>query len=460
MLSARIRNATFQAYNKLNNGGKPQPHEWTVLGSIVLEKEGSLEVVCMATGTKCVGAKSLSTEGFVVNDCHAEVLCRRAFVHYLLKEVQDFRSGNLDCILEPCKEGLRLQVKKGHRFYMYISQSPCGCGSEYPAANGKRTAMEIHLAKQRNSKRVHLEGKVDSDDDDDGAGAGDNDENFHHSGAKPICSSNPDPVGLSTKPGRGDPSRSYSCSDKLCLWNHLGLQGSLLSSLVTPVYLTGIVISGSWDECRMKKALVDRIEVSLPPPFHKNEIQLFRDEEAVPFSESEVMKRLSGKLKMSACGSAIVWNAHGLRESLIAGQGVKLGTNLKKGISLKNVSAVSPKKLFSLYKEIVKGEDGSKTYGEIKSERESYEQAKERLMEEGERTMKNWKRKDRLYYDFVSSVCATKPIWTIHRFQSPRESSRRQACRDRNLRWNAGFWPTRDLSINYHDFQTGSELVE
>ena len=398
MLSARIRNATFQAYDKLNNGGKPQTHEWTVLASIVLEKKGNLEVVCMATGTKCVGAKAQSPEGFVVNDCHAEVLCRRSFIHYLIKEIQKHRSGDVDCVVEPCEGDFHLQVKRDYHFYMYISQSPCGYGSEYPETNGKRTAMEIHLAKQRNSKRVHLERKIEDDDD------------FHHSGAKPIPDSIFDSVCLSTKPGRGDPSRSYSCSDKLCLWNHLGLQGGLLSSLISPIYLTGIVISGCWDEARMKNALADRIEVHLPPPYHKNNIQLFKDSESVPFSESEVMKRLDGNQKLSACGSAIVWNVHGLRETLIAGQGVKLGANRKRGITIKNASAVSPKQLLSFFKEVVQGEDCSKTYKEIKRERRSYEQAKESLMKEGERTMKSWKRKDRLYYDFLSIVCATNNI--------------------------------------------------
>lgn len=401
MISTRIRNASFQAYDRLRNGGKPQAHEWTVLASIVLEKNDDIEVICLATGTKCVGVQSLSSEGFIVNDCHAEVLCRRSFIHYLLKEIQDFKTGSQKCIFEPCENGFSMQLKKGYNFYMYISQSPCGYGSEYPETNGKRTAMEIHFAKQRNSKRVHLEREIDNDDD------------FHHSGARAISKADSDLVCLSTKPGRGDPSRSYSCSDKLCLWNHIGLQGSLLSSLFAPIYLTGIIISGSWDEVRMKSALADRIEVQLPFPFHKNNVQLYKDTETVPFCESEVMKRLDGKLKLSACGSAIVWNAHGLRETLIAGQGVKLGTNRKKGISIKNASAVCPKLLFSLYKEVVQKEDCSKTYKEMKGERQIYEQAKESLMKEGERTMKNWRRKDRLYYDFLSIVCTTNIVWLL-----------------------------------------------
>ena len=45
-----------------------------------------------------------------------------------------------------------------------------------------------------------------------------------------------------TKPGRGDPTKSMSCSDKIAKWNVLGIQGSLLSSLLDkPIYIKAII---------------------------------------------------------------------------------------------------------------------------------------------------------------------------------------------------------------------------
>jgi len=50
---------------------------------------------------------------------------------------------------------------------------------------------------------------------------------------------------LRTKPGKGDPTLSLSCSDKLARWNVLGCQGCLpMIFLSTPIYLDHIIISG------------------------------------------------------------------------------------------------------------------------------------------------------------------------------------------------------------------------
>ena len=49
---------------------------------------------------------------------------------------------------------------------------------------------------------------------------------------------------LRTKPGRSDSpsSSSMSCSDKIAAWALLGIQGAIASRLLSPVYISAIVI--------------------------------------------------------------------------------------------------------------------------------------------------------------------------------------------------------------------------
>jgi Adenosine-deaminase (editase) domain len=52
----------------------------------------------------------------------------------------------------------------------------------------------------------------------------------------------------------------HSCSDKLCRWNYLGLQGSLLSSMLeSPLFLSTLTVGRKFTECICRRAVCCRL---------------------------------------------------------------------------------------------------------------------------------------------------------------------------------------------------------
>lgn len=106
--------AVLAQFASLPRTGKPQAHEHTVLAGIAVglpppgaggsgaggsasggggggptqRKQQALTVVALATGTKCLGASRRLPGGLVLNDCHAEVLARRALLLWLHGEMR------------------------------------------------------------------------------------------------------------------------------------------------------------------------------------------------------------------------------------------------------------------------------------------------------------------------------------------------------------------------------------
>jgi hypothetical protein len=232
--------AAFAAYRALPGKGKPQPWEWTVLAAFVAEEAGgSLRCVSLATGTKCVGASGMCARGLVVNDCHAEVLARRALQRALLLEAEAHArhcggGGGGGCAL-PARgcllahgEGERralLRLRPGVRLHLCITDAPCGEAHEYADCGGGG-----------------------------GGGGGGEGSGARRTGAKPVAPPEGGGGGggghppLRTKSGRSDlpphrRTRSLCCSDKVARWVGVGLQGALLAALLcAPLPLASVAV--------------------------------------------------------------------------------------------------------------------------------------------------------------------------------------------------------------------------
>lgn len=208
-----------------------------IAGIVSVEDEdvGNARVIVLATGSKCIEPANVRHDGLVIFDSHAETLIRRSFQYFLYTQLST-AAGSKETIVE--KNGSKSRIKPGVRLYLFVNSAPCG-DSRIFTVSDKNSSRDKHPNRiSRGVLRIKLDG------------------------------------GNSTVPlanfEKYDPERLMimSCSDKLLKSNALGLQGSLLSNVVEPVYLDGIVIGNSFSESHVTRALYERLaDVTLPSPF-------------------------------------------------------------------------------------------------------------------------------------------------------------------------------------------------
>ena len=195
------------------------------------------EVIALATGTKCINGLHLSEGGLAINDSHAEVITRRAFMHYLYTQLDlCVHGGEEESILQREGEGGRYRLKQGITFHLYISTSPCGDGRVFSPKEDSASIPDNHPGRiSRGQARAKIE-----------AGEG--------TVLLP-------PNTTQTWDGIMQSERLYtmSCSDKIARWNLLGLQGALLTLYMEPVYLSSVIIGSLFHRDHMSRAVLQRV---------------------------------------------------------------------------------------------------------------------------------------------------------------------------------------------------------
>ena len=304
----RAAQAVLARYNQLPGRGKPQGRSWTVLAGILAEKPGGLQVLALATGTRCIGVAAMTAgEGQVVHDCHAEALCRRAFHRFLLADMIRAAKGPEAAgtlLKRVSSQELLFAVQEQVHLHFYVSTLPCGQCTLLPLNNSGEGSLARKLRERaeeaqpapvydRNRTGAKPSRGMPADPRADGA-------HFHRDGV------------LRYKSGRSDTrpeSRTvcYSCSDKICRWNHIGWQGAWLSRLMqAPLYMQSVIIGGSlFDKGFVENALFGRAAgagTSAPSPCFCHTGVSFQ-------SSREEAEAVDMACKVSTAGLSVVWAA-------------------------------------------------------------------------------------------------------------------------------------------------------
>ena len=265
------------------------------LAAILIGREADkqLEVIALATGTKCVPRKEFTCDTLI--DCHAEVLARRAFKKYLYDQLHACtrRTGGIRSIFTPKPNG-KFVLREGIRFHLYVSTTPCGDAREFcNKDNVTRVARKDNHPNR--AKRAKARCKLDCGDGS---------------------------VLAANYGKEKDRYVTMSCSDKLAQWNVVGLQGALLSLFLDePIYLSSVIVGWLFSNEHLQRALYSRIskvkdQISEPftvnKPFMANpprEIDFYQPNKtsrysiawSLPDLKCERIDTSTGKLESSSC---------------------------------------------------------------------------------------------------------------------------------------------------------------
>lgn len=219
----------LEKYNELKTESKHTLPWYKMIAGIIMvqgEEYSNAKVVALSTGTKCIDRQYIQLDGSVIIDSHAEILSRRAFLRFLYNNIENEE----DSIFESLPDSNKLKLRDHISFYLFVNSAPCGDCRIFAVSGGD--------SEDRHPNRISrglLRFKLDG-------------------GNSTV------PVNNYTKYQAEGRVMVMSCSDKLLKMNFLGVQGSLLSYFIEPVFFKGIIISDLYHDSHVTRALYGRIE--------------------------------------------------------------------------------------------------------------------------------------------------------------------------------------------------------
>uniref|UniRef100_A0A3B5N1W0 tRNA-specific adenosine deaminase 1 n=1 Tax=Xiphophorus couchianus TaxID=32473 RepID=A0A3B5N1W0_9TELE len=429
----------YERFRQLPRRGKPEPgREWSLLAAVlrITRRPNSdsveMEVISLGTGTKCIGKAAMSAAGLCDPLSVDEFLCR-----YLIQELHRAVSSRYSSLFRPADRRGKWRLQPGVSFLLFTSHTPCGdtsiipmtdsqsqpcppvtsvssCGETDGGRNLKRKVEEPETdpfeSRTKSPDRVvsvpasasELKPGDSTDSrQSDAELVGD----VHRTGAKCVPGGPADLLlpgagyhsagVLRVKPGRGEPTLSLSCSDKLARWGVLGFQGALLSHYLEEALYFDTVVVGKcpYSQEVMHRALVMRCShvSELPAGFSVCSPLLLQSSLEFQFSQNQTeLQHQGGQGRISPCGAAISWCNVADQPLDVTANGYKHGVTKKVLGTPKARSLLCKLELFHSFLSLVAATDPSAlpdslrsgelhTYWDHKRASQSYQRAWQQL---------------------------------------------------------------------------------